>query len=229
MKLKAAISFLLAAALLSGCSADTETSSGNFFNSSTHEHSNSSDPEYNVTYNYVSADYPAYKNAEELITSADMVLIGKVTGLSFQMLDSATGLPPTEKTEERHKELCTIYTVEVITPYKGVASKAINIRVRGGLKDAYTEQQLQALGEKASDGITVAEETPEIEIGETYLFSLRVFEGTDPCIMNPDQSVINLRESLAKDVYGYISAKDIISYFGEDKWSAFRSADFEAE
>ena len=70
---------------------------------------------------------------------------------------------------------------------------------------------------------------PEIEIGETYLFSLGVFEGTDPCLMNVDQGVIcvsDLNSAVAKDIYGYVSAKDIISYFGNEKWTAFESENF---
>lgn len=213
--------FLLTVILLSGCSPDNESLSNSF--------SFSNDSEYNVTYNYTVSDYPVYKNAEELITASDIVLTGKVTDIFFQMLDSTTGLPPTDQTEERNNELCTIYTVEVISTYKGDASEAVNIRTQGGLKDEYLDQQILALGERASNGITVAQDMPEIKIGETYLFSLRVFDGTDPCLMNPDQGIIKvseLSEAVVKDEYGYISAKDMISYFGEEKWSAFKSINY---
>ena len=213
--------FLLTVILLSGCSPDNESLSNSF--------SFSNDSEYNVTYNYTVSDYPVYKNAEELITASDIVLTGKVTDIFFQMLDSTTGLPPTDQTEERNNELCTIYTVEVISTYKGDASEAVSIRTQGGLKDEYLDQQILALGERASNGITVAQDMPEIKIGETYLFSLRVFDGTDPCLMNPDQGIIKvseLSEAVVKDEYGYISAKDMISYFGEEKWSAFKSINY---
>ena len=157
------------------------------------------------------------------------MLTGKVTDISFKMLDYVTALPPTEETEERYIKLCTIYTVDVISTYKGNVSESINIRVAGGLKDKYLDEQLRVLGERASKGITVTSNMPEIEIGETYLFSVGVFEGTDPCLMNVDQGVIcvsDLNLAVAKDIYGYVSAKDIISYFGNEKWTAFESENF---
>lgn len=226
MKIKAlTISFLMTAALLSGCSADSESLSKDLSVSS----SVNSISENNITYNYSHSDYYVYENPEELISAADIVLTGKVTDISFKMLDYVTALPPTEETEERYIKLCTIYTVDVISTYKGNVSESINIRVAGGLKDKYLDKQLRVLGERASEGITVTMGMPEIEIGETYLFSLAVFEGTDPCLMNIDQGVIcvsDLNSAVAKDKYGYVSAKDIISNFGNEKWTAFESENF---
>ncbi len=225
MKIKATISFLMTAALLSGCSADSESLSKDVSVSS----SVNSISENNITYNCSYSDYYVYENPEELISAADIVLTGKVTDISFKMLDYVTALPPTEETEERYIKLCTIYTVDVISTYKGNVSESINIRVAGGLKDKYLDEQLRVLGERVSKGITVTSNMPEIEIGETYLFSLGVFEGTDPCLMNQDQGVIcvsDLNSAVAKDIYGYVSAKDIISYFGNEKWTAFESENF---
>ncbi len=225
MKIKATISFLMTAALLSGCSADSESLSKDVSVSS----SVNSISENNITYNCSYSDYYVYENPEELISAADIVLTGKVTDISFKMLDYVTALPPTEETEERYIKLCTIYTVDVISTYKGNVSESINIRVAGGLKDKYLDEQLRVLGERVSKGITVTSNMPEIEIGETYLFSLGVFEGTDPCLMNVDQGVIcvsDLNSAVAKDIYGYVSAKDIISYFGNEKWTAFESENF---
>lgn len=225
MKIKAIISFLMTAALLSGCSADSESPSKDLSVSS----SVNSISENNITYNYSHSDYYVYENPEELISAADIVLTGRVTDVSFKMLDYKTALPPTEESEESNITLCTIYTVEVISTYKGNVSESINIRVAGGLKDKYLDKQLRVLGERASKGITVTSNMPEIEIGEKYLFSLGVFEGTDPCLMNVDQGVIcvsDLNSAVAKDKYGYVSAKDIISNFGNEKWTAFESENF---
>ncbi|MBD5116646.1 MAG: hypothetical protein HDT48_03905 [Ruminococcaceae bacterium] len=219
------ILFLMTAALLSGCSTDSESLSKDL--------SANSISENNVTYNYSVSDYPVYKKTEELISASDIVLTGRVTDVSFKMLDYKTALPPTEESEEGDITLCTIYTVEVISIYKGNVSESINIRVAGGIKDKYLDQQIQVLGERASKGITVAEDMPEIKIGETYLFSLMVFEGTDPCLLNFEQGIISVSDfnsTVVKDEFGYISAKDIISYFGNEKWTAFESENFlEAE
>lgn len=224
MKRAAIIPFLLTAVLLSGCSTGSETQSDNI--------SGGSIPEYSVQYNYVlcSGDI-AYKNAEELVKGSDIVMLGRVKDISFQMLDSTTGLPPTEESEERHIELCTMYSVEKVSAYKGDVSDIVNIRVRGVAKnDKYLEQQIRALGDRVSIGITIAKDIPEPEIGGLYLFSLAVFEGTDPCLIGSQQQAViklnSINDALVKDEYGYISGKDIISYFGEEKWEAFESGSY---
>jgi len=70
---------------------------------------------------------------------------------------------------------------------------------------------------------------PELEIRSTYLFSLMEFSGTDPCLMNPEQGVIKIDEinkASVKDEYGYISVKDMISYFGYEKLADFEAGNF---
>lgn len=222
MKRTTIISFLLTAVLLSGCSTGSETQSDNI--------SDSGISGFSVKYNYAHVDYMVYNNAEELVKESDIVLLGRIKDISFQMLDSTTGLPPTEEAEERNIELCTIYSVEKVSVYKGDVSDVFNIRVRSGVKnDKYLEQQIQVLGDRVFEGITIEDDMPELEIGGLYLFSLGVFEGTDPCLMSPEQGVIKVSEindALVKDEYGLISAKDIISYFGEEKWTAFESGNY---
>ena len=222
MKRTTIISFFLTTVLLSGCSTGGETQSNSI--------SDSGISGFSVKYNYAHADYRVYNNAEELIRESDIVLLGRVRDVSFQMLDSTTGLPPTEEAEERHVDLCTIYSVEKASAYKGDVSDVFNIRVRSGVKnDKYLEQQIQVLGDRVSKGITIEDDMPELEIGGLYLFSLGVFEGTDPCLMSPEQGVMKVNEindALVKDEYRLISAKDIMSYFGEEKWTAFESGNY---
>jgi hypothetical protein len=224
MKSKIITAIAIATSLLSACSKNQnikpENSSGSDEVISSFAN--------NVVYNSVFADYPIYRNVEELMSSSLSqipveILIGKVTDISFQMLDSTTGLPPTDKTEERHNELCTIYSIDVITSYTDNTSKLIKIRVRGGLKYIYVKEQLEVLDKYSSNSINIVEDMPEIKIGETYLFSLAVFEGTDPCLINLEQGIINIRTAYKKDSFGYISATDIISYFGENKLVEFEN------
>lgn len=227
MKLKTIILFVVTAFILSACSTDISDSiPPNSIPSESVPSYDNGFLETDVEYGSIYADYRIYNKPEALIEAADSVLIGKVVSRSFKILDYATGLPPTETTEEFNKILCTIYTVDVITSYKGDVSTTINIRTQGGIKDECISEQLQALKTKttSSNVIPIMEGMPQIKVDEIYLFSLRVFEGTDPCIMNPYQSIISIQDPSAKDIYGYISTKDIISYFGEDKWDEFKAS-----
>lgn len=171
-------------------------------------------------YNSMLIDYPVYTTPKELIEASDIIMLGKVEAVSFKILDIKTGLPPTDKTEEKDMELCTVYSVKNLTSYKGDVSESVNIRVQGGLKnEKYLKPQLEALGERASEGITVNEGMSELETGATYLFSLTVFAETDPCLSNSTQSAFRIgdsEETSSKDIFGYISPTDIISCFDEE-------------
>lgn len=69
------------------------------------------------------------------------------------------------------------------------------------------------------------EGTPDIDIDQTYLFILYQYEGAMPTPLNPKQGVYKIDDPLQKDAYSYVSPKEIISYFGEDKWTAFVSGE----
>jgi len=202
-----------------------------------------------VRYSVLEACYASYRNAQEMIDGRGLydtvVFTGKVTGISFQVLDLTTALPPTEKTEQENRRLNTRYDVDILTSYGGETSKSIQIIMDGGLKEYRTEEQLKLVKEKdawPSDSIPVFEDGPEIKIGETYLFVCAQFEDGSATLINLDQSVYSLSNPFAKntigkeeleepeayyakktDQYGnaLISAKDVISAFGEDKWDTF--------
>ena len=219
MKIKLA---LLAAAVLvlASCSASQNPSSEN--SSVVDADMNGSSVAYEVDYNTMSADWPIYKDVTELTEAANVILLGKVTGISFQVLDDRTAQPPSEETEEWNRSLNTIYDVDVITSYKGDSLKNIKVRMLGGQKGVYVEEQLSALGEDAKNGIPIMEGMPEIKIGETYLFVLYQYKDTMPTLVNVGQGVYELHDPLAKDQYSFVSPKDIISYFGKDKWDEFQ-------
>lgn len=214
MKLKAIVLFLSMALILSACSADI-SESNSFYDSGSIDS--------NVKYSVISANFRVFEEAQALIEAADLVFVGKVVSRSFQILDYMTGLPPTEKTEEIDKILCTIYTVEVITSYKGGYSRTINIRTQGGVKGECLSEQFQVLKTVSSNVIPIMDGMPQIRIGEKFLFSLIEFEGTDPVLLNPGQGVIPIENAITEDEYKLLSTKDIISYFGEEQWSTFKS------
>ena len=183
---------------------------------------NGSSVTYEVKYNTMSADWPIYKDVKELVEAANVILLGKVTDISFQVLDDRTAQPPSEETEEWNRSLNTIYDVDVITLYKGDSLENVKIRMLGRQQNVRVEEQLAALGEDAEKRIPIMEGMPEIKIGETYLFVLYQYKDTMPTLVNVEQGVYELHDPLAKDKYSFISPKDIISYFGEDKWKMFQ-------
>ncbi|TAH64975.1 MAG: hypothetical protein EWM47_11705 [Anaerolineaceae bacterium] len=174
-----------------------------------------------VTYNSISADWPAYEDVEDLVEAGNIILMGKVTDISFQVLDDRTGEPPSEETKEADRSLYTIYDVDVIRSYKGDFLETTKVRMLGGQEGFRVDEQVKALGEDAQKGITIIKGRPEILIGESYLFVLYQYEDTIPTLVNMEQGVYDVNDPLEKDWYSFVSAKDIISYFGEDKWDEF--------
>lgn len=58
-----------------------------------------------VQYGSMSADWPSWDSTQSLIESedADQVLIGKITGISFQITDKRTGHPPQKVSENMRR------------------------------------------------------------------------------------------------------------------------------
>ena len=226
MKIKFLLIFCLATAMLSGCAEKTSTQNGS--TSSAVQDSNSS-VENDIKYIDVSADWPVYENTDKLIKAANVVILGKVTGISFQILDLKNGGSPTEDSEPQNCCFCTIYDVEVGTSYKGNTASKLQFFIEGGLKEEYVKEQIAALVDFDKKEIPVMEDMPKIEIDETYLFVLYQYEDKMPTLINPEQGMYKLDAPLEKDVFSYVSPKDIISYFGEDRWTEFISEEDAAE
>lgn len=182
--------------------------------------------ETDVRYSYISKDWAVYESVDALTEAGDSILLGKVTGISFQVLDMTTAQPPTEDSAAENCILNTIYEMEVLTSYKGNVSGTLQVRVSGGQKDIYVEEQLAALGEYADEGIPLIADMPFIEVGKTYLFLLCQYKDAMPTLVNAGQGVFDIDDPLGKEPYSGASLKDIISFFGEDKWAEFEAGDF---
>ena len=168
----------------------------------------------NVRYNAVNSCYQAYNTAKELVDASKVVVSGKVTGFTFVAVDRNSYEVATDETAQEDKEIFTIYTVEVITPYKYIndnVPEKLNLWIEGGFEDMFIEEQLEALG--GSDTITIAFNRLEIEIGKTYLFSLLTENGIDAFVRNSEQSAIDLSDPQNKDRLNLFTAQDIIDCF----------------
>ena len=88
MKKYAVIMIALLIMLIGGCSAGNKSlSDGSSENSVIY---NSSASEDDVKYTYVCAQYIYYNTADELMKACDIVMSGKVTGISFTVRDGRT-------------------------------------------------------------------------------------------------------------------------------------------
>lgn len=177
-------------------------------------------------YYFQSADWPAYKNAEEVVNAADLVFLGKIVDIDFQALDSSTALSVSETTAEHSRALYTVYSVEVIDTYKGNPTSVQKVRVMGGMIGYDVDRQLKIMEEGKvygrEYGIPIWDRYQKVNcnIGETFLFALKQFETGDPTVINLEQAIYDLADPAKKSTDG-ISVKDIVSEFGNSKWNAF--------
>ncbi|CDC47759.1 uncharacterized protein BN788_00180 [[Eubacterium] siraeum CAG:80] len=169
--------------------------------------------EDDVKYTYVCAQYIYYNTADELMKACDIVMSGKVTGISFTVRDGRTNDEVTGNTSESDKEICTVYTVEKESAYKntvGNESDSIDIYVNGGFKDKYIDEQLKALG--GSRTITVYNR-PEIEIGKSYLFLLRIRDNKEAFLVTPEQGFIDIEKERNNSTVDDFSVNEIINKY----------------
>lgn len=162
----------------------------------------------------IQADWPYYESTEELIAHSDLIFTGEVTGISFQMLDSRTALPPTDETDRQDVILYTIYDISVTKQFKGQTESTEQIRIIGGLADSFFEEQLDALGENADPVIPVVAGHPDIQFGETYLFLLAQSGNTLPTPVNMDQSIYRMD---GQDPPSNTEAERILSYLQKEE------------
>lgn len=231
MKLKFFLTLAAAAILLTACSNNMKESDIVSPNPASVEGNGTvSNITNGAKYNTESVLYNVYPQEQSLVDASEDVVLGKVTGMSFQILGDKEHTRPDGSTYTG--QFYTVYDVEVLTSYKGSLSDSICVRMCGGVKDdLYLEEQLLALGERANYGIPVVEEMPVLNIGETYLFVLNRYYTEIPTVINPVQGVYSISSSIDEAGYSIVSSKyrfkisvkDIISYFGEEQWSAFKS------
>ncbi|MDE6732981.1 MAG: hypothetical protein K2J77_08920 [Oscillospiraceae bacterium] len=161
-------------------------------------------------YSHFMADWVVYDTPEELVNAAQIICTGKVTDISFALLDNMT---MRERSDDFY-EMCslfTIYEVETTGRFKGDVPEKLRFAVRGGLEGYKVEEQL-ALSEKLGDKtILVMDHHPEIEIGEEYLFILHWADNGTPTIINNTQTAFPLSDPTYKDSFSNASVNDILN------------------
>jgi hypothetical protein len=159
-----------------------------------------------IQYEMFSRDYPYYNNISDLANKANQVFSGKITNVSFEMLNMMTMQPLKNGDDTRWAMLCTIYEIEAEEVYAGTPT-TVKLRIEGGISSGFEQEQTALLG---SNRIPVMEGAPVLSIGAKYVFALYRADGSEySSILNPLQSIYT--EDAAKT--GGFSAAEIITYF----------------
>ena len=189
-----------------------------------------------IEYGSRESEWLMWDDAKGLVEDAlaDLVITGRVTGISFQVNDAHTGAAADGETKKRYDEeyevevtpwmvldLVTLYDVDVIETYKGKVTNSTQVKMLGGIKDYRVEEQMKLVEEFDLEFIIPSERDIRFEIGETYLFVLSQIRDLPPIPLNLDQAIHNLDNPFRNTEYSDISAYDIISTFGEDRWESF--------
>ena len=209
--------------VLSSCARIHEDagSSGEATKNKETEMKNTSESIKETKYGVMNVDYFIWDNVKEMLEETEKinttVLSGKVTGISFQVLDKKTGKVPTKEEKEKYEleyghnldnydiyELITLYDIDVDATYKGEKAESAKIKMMGGLKDFKEEEQLAELKKYEMDYIVYQEPSYKMDIGETYLFVLGNFDGSIPTPKNPMQCIYNLKNPFEKSFIGQI-------------------------
>ena len=86
-----------------------------------------------------------YETPEELIEAVDVVYIGKVVDISFEIWDHGSNTIVTEKLSkdppDGERVLYTVYHIDVTESYKGNATGRVKFRVQGGIEDYQEKEQ----------------------------------------------------------------------------------------
>lgn len=147
----------------------------------------------------VTFDWPEWKTAEEIEAAANNIYIGKVTDISFEVIDYHTGKPADSSAGGSTQVLYTVYTVEVDSSLKGTNPAVVKIAREGGTK-GYDDEALDNLLKKygmESVIIAMPDDTLSLSLGETYLFcTYRAFDTYD-WIINPTQYAFSLDSDTA--------------------------------
>ena len=155
----------------------------------------------------IDADWSYYKSAEEIIDISTNVYTGKLTNVSFEIIDYKTGeVDRSKDSQSTDRAIYTIYTVETTNFYKGVESPEMKIRLIGGQKGFKEEEQRELLrsagmiGENDNTIIVLGGSSAELKIGETYLFCTVKSLGDYELVINPTQFALEMNSDMAKNI-----------------------------
>lgn len=165
--------------------------------------------EYPIISMHSSADWPWYSTVGEIVDASTEIYSGKITGISFEIVDLTTGKADrSPDIESAHRMLYTLYTVAVTDSYKGETVSEKVICITGGMA-GYNEKEQYDLLESSGllnkyHGIPVTEKIRSLKIGSEYLFCTARTAGDYDHIINPDQFAYQLDSENAKKIIHFV-------------------------
>ena len=148
----------------------------------------------------VNIDWVIFGTAAELVNTATNVFSGKVVDVSFDVLDYDKGIPDMNGSSDNyHREIFTVYTIEVQKNYKGDIGETMKLYVEGGLPGYREEEQCQLVQDANLNGFTCVSNRVKLEIGESYLLCANKHEHYTG-IVNMDQFAYYLNSQKANEI-----------------------------
>lgn len=150
-------------------------------------------------------DWPSYKTSDKIVKAASNIYSGKVSEISFAIVDMKTGrIDEDPESSSTSRMLYTVYTVEVNKSYKGENPGIIKIRKIGGIdrykvKEQYDLMKKSGMMEKYS-GIPICNDDCSLAVGSTYLFCTSRTVGDFDFIINPTQFAHSISSNNAKAI-----------------------------
>ena len=145
-------------------------------------------------------DWVTYGTAAELVNAATNVFSGKVVDIAFDVLDHEKGISDMNGSSDNyHREIFTVYTIEVQKNYKGDIGKTMKLYVEGGLPGYREEEQCQLVQDANLFGFTYVDKRVKLEIGESYLLCANKHEHYTS-IVNMDQFAYYLNSQKANEI-----------------------------
>lgn len=143
----------------------------------------------------LSADYPVYDTAEDLVGAADFVFSGIVESITYESIDVSDA--GNEASDVENAIPYTIYEIKVSKVYQGESTEdKVYIKCPGG-RIGNTEYVLDSAN-------------PIIK-GETYLFLTKTYSNTYPSLLNVTQALFNMSSSAISDIEETITLNDVLA------------------
>ena len=194
---------ILFAILLTGCHS-------NVLNDSHPNDLEISDTDYPIE--ELQYDWNYFNTSDELAAVVTDVYSGKVTSISFEIIDETTGLyvrdfsSVDKEYARKNYSLNTVYTISVRKTYKGSSQSEMKVVNTGGIPGYRENEQHDLLVAAGLDGrrIPVAKDGCNLAIGNKYLFCVYRFPeeyGLDyDNAINPYQYAYKLNSENAKAI-----------------------------
>lgn len=157
-------------------------------------------------------DWNYFNTSDELAAVVTDVYSGKVTSISFEIIDETTGLyvrdfsSVDKEYAKKNYSLNTVYTISVGKTYKGSSQSEMTVVNTGGISGYRENEQHDLLVAAGLDGrrIPVAKDGCNLAVGNIYLFCVYRFPkeyGLDyDNAINPYQYAHKLNSSNAKAI-----------------------------